>query len=503
MSDLPLFIQALRDPACYPHSVDTVEILQTHISWVLLTGEFVYKIKKPVNFGFLDFSTLARRRFFCEEELRLNRQFSPQLYLGLSGLHGDKAAPRLDGSGELFEYAVKMRAFPQAQRLDQLLAAGLLTPSQMDELGADLASFHARARRVLLDVEAGIYAPMRDNFICLRELAPAEVATLDALQAWSEQQWQTEQARFAARAAAGFGRECHGDLHLQNIALFGQRLCLFDGIEFSPALREIDVISELAFLLMDLRAHGASTLAARLCNAYFEHSGDYEGAALLRFYQVYRALVRAKVAALSGAWETCRGYLAQAQKDSQPPRPFLLVVGGLSGSGKTTLSQVLLEQFGALRLRSDLERKRLFGLAPLTRAPAELYQAEASARTYARLAELSAAMLAAGHVVIVDAACLRRAQRDSLRATAMHAGVPFGLLWLQADSATLYARVAARARAGNDASDADAVVLTQQLAQQEIPADEEECLVVSETKDKEILFKQIRLFELSECQAVA
>lgn len=492
-----LLIRALHDPVAYDHPVAAVRLVETHISWVLLTGDYAYKIKKPVNFGFLDFSTLARRRDCCVEELRLNRRFAPELYLGVVAIGGTPAAPRIvdAGADDAIEYAVKMREFPQQLQLDRVLARGELTRAHIATLAADLAAFHRAPAAAPDDSPYGtpeaVWQPMRQNFAQLRPQLDGrdERAQLDELERWSETRYRELHALLAQRRRDGCIRECHGDAHLGNIVLLADRPRLFDCIEFNPQLRWIDVISEIAFLTMDLHDRGRDELAHRALNDYVEASGDYAGLPLLRFYQVYRALVRAKVASLRlgqpGLADAERdatrahaaAYLRLALRFTRPGPTPLMITHGLSGSGKTTLTDDVLESQGALRLRSDVERKRLHGLAPETRSGSAvgggLYTAEASVRTYERLATLADTVLGAGLPVIVDAAFLKRAQREPFRRLAARRGVPFVIFDCSAPAEQLRARITARAAAARDASEATVAVLEQQLCQCEpLAADE-------------------------------
>jgi predicted kinase len=324
----------------------------------------------------------------------------------------------------------------------------------------------------------------------------ADRRRLARVRAWSEAELAGRRAELSARKAGGFVRECHGDLHLANMVLLpasrrggDDRIVIFDCLEFSDTLRWIDVMSDVAFVCMDLEARGHTGLARRLLNGYLEASGDYAGLAVWRLYRVYRALVRAKVACIRwrqtpageparpGWRRDYRRYAVLAGRFTRPARPFMLLMRGLSGSGKTVLSQQLVEALGAVRVRSDVERKRLFGVAPTARSGSGLdrglYGRDANQRTYERLAELARAILRAGVPVIVDAACLQRAQRAVLRRVAEELGTPFVMLDLQAPAAVLRARVARREREGRDASEAGREVLDRQLAAQEpLTADE-------------------------------
>lgn len=491
-------IRGLQRPAAYPHPVDEIQCFETHISWVLLTGPYAYKIKKPVDFGFLDYSTLARRKHFCEEELRLNARLAPSLYLQVVAINGSPDRPRIDGPGETLEYAVKMRQFDNTQRFDRLLAAGRLDAEHLRETAQVLARFHAEIAVAGADTPYGeaatVYQPMAENFTQLREFAAelfAQAAPndiLDTVQNWTQSSLATLQPSLAQRKQHGHIRECHGDLHTGNIILYQGRVTPFDGIEFNDRLRWIDTMSELAFLLMDLDDHARHDLAQHLLNAYLEISGDYHGLSVLRFYQCYRAMVRAKVAALRGAQEpTLRketdaelvNYLRLAACYTRPGHPVLFITHGLSGSGKTWLSEHLLAASDAIRVRSDVERKRLAGLAPLARSKADvgggLYAAEMSQRTYQRLAELARQIVQAGYPVIVDATFLRRAEREHFRRLAGQLGVPFRILHCETDLGVMRQRITRREQAGRDASEADLAVLDSQLAQQE-PLGEDEIL---------------------------
>lgn len=488
-------VRALMQPAAYPHPVAAVELIETHISSVLLAGAFAYKIKKPVNLGFVDFSTLAQRRFYCEEELRLNRRTAPQLYLDVVPIAGPASQPRIGGDGAAIEYAVRMRRFANGDLLDARARRGALAADDIDRLAQAIADFHAGAARAAPDTEYGAPAQVlrwaRENFAQLqaRPLPPAMEAARARLAAWTEREFERRAAALAQRRQDGCVRECHGDLHLGNIVLLDGAPTLFDAIEFNRELRWIDVVSDIAFTVMDLLDHGLPRFAWRLLDRYLQASGDYAGVALLRFYAVYRALVRAKVArirldqpALTGAargavLDQCAHYLRLAEALAQAGAPRLIVMFGLSGAGKTTVAADLLERLGAVRLRSDVERKRLFEVGATTRlsgaALDALYGPDANRRTYARLAELARIVIDAGLPAIVDAAFLQRAERDEFRALARALGARFVLVECAASPQALRARVARRAAQNRDASDATVAVLEHQLATHEaIAADE-------------------------------
>jgi len=504
----------MLSPDWYDHPVEGCRLVETHISWVILTGLYAYKVKKPLDLGFLDFSTLAKRRHYCEEELRLNRRLAPSIYLAVVAITGTRERPRLGGDGEPVEYAVKMAQFAQQSQLDEMLAEGRLRPAHLDAFARLVADFHSQAAVAPAESPHGepeqVWSPVAENFAQIRERIDEREAQveLDAIERWSASAFAALRPGLKQRKAQGFIRECHGDMHLRNLAWINGAPVAFDGIEFNPNLRWIDVISEVAFLVMDLDDRGESALGQRFLNAYLEHTGDYAGLQLLRFYLVYRALVRAKVAAirlvqpaLSAAERALARaeftrYLKLAAGYTRPCIPRLLLTRGLSGSGKTTVSQPLLEQLPAIRIRSDVERKRLYGMRAEEdghAAPdAGIYSAEATQATYERLLLLAGEMLQAGYSVIVDATFLKRAQREPFRQLAKRLGVGFVLLDLIAPPELLRQRLSQRQ---GDASDADLAVLALQL-ESYAPPDEDErqrCirLDTSQPLDVEALSVQI------------
>lgn len=482
-----ILMLALQDSVRYPNVLTKMTLLETHISYVLLTGSFAYKIKKAVNFGFLDFSTLERRRFFCEEELRLNRRLAPQLYLAVVPICGTMREPRIaddpDDRSTPIEYAVKMVEFSQAALFDRRLAQGDLSAPEIDVLTDLVAAFHARAASAPPGGQFGtstvIWQLAADNFSQLPAATgdDDDAARLEALEIWSRDEYSRLEQLFEERRRAGFIRECHGDLHLGNIARIDETPVIFDCIEFNSQLRWIDVISEVAFLSMDLHERGRPDLAQRFINRYLEATGDYAGLHGLNFYQVYRALVRAKVAGLRAVQETGDDarrqleirarYLAFAVRATRTRQRQLLLMHGVSGSGKTWVSQAVLEHLGALRLRSDIERKRLFGLPALARTASAvdggLYDEKTTRATYQRLCERAREILDAGFPVLVDAACLQRWQRGIFRDLAAELAVPLQIISCSADDATLHHRLAAREQSGRDASEARRAVLEHQL----------------------------------------
>jgi len=456
-----------------------VQVVQTHISTVLLAGDFAYKLKRPVRLPFLDFSTLERRRHFLQEELRLNRRTAPELYLDLLPVTGHPGAPRLGGSGAAIDWVLRMRRFGPSGELRAMAEAGTLLPQHIDALADHLAAFHLSLPPCAAMPGSSLHRWASDS---LDEVAASPQRPANCMPADIEHLRQHLLPRLAAphpseaqRQHAGWVRECHGDLHLGNLVAWQDRVLAFDALEFDPALRHTDVVADLAFPFMDLLAHGLPALAWRLVNRHVEHTGDFEGLRLLPALAAYRALVRAKVALLApgGAAEFQR-YWPLSQRLLRDARPRLVLVCGLSGSGKSTLALMLAQALGAVRLRSDVERKRLFGLPPTARPdPAlGLYTPEATQRTYARLGELAHTLLGGGLSVVVDAAALRQHERDTLRDLALACGATFELVTCEAPAERLLARIQARQAANQDASDADPAVLAlQQRVVEALPAD--------------------------------
>jgi len=491
-------LDRLLTPAAYPHPVAGVRLIETHISWVFLTGDYVYKVKKPVNFGFLDFSSLERRRHFCEEEVRLNRRFAPMLYLEAVPIVGPPGAARIGRpdeireDGEPIEWAVRLKQFDEAGRLDRLLDGGGLSARGCEELAGELARIQDRLETAAVATPWGtteaVASAIDTTLARLCEHRPEHRERVDALQREVHRRLSACSEAIDVRRRAGRVRQCHGDLHLANIVRHEGRFVAFDSIEFSDSLRWIDVASDVAFLAMDLESRGRDDLAATFTSSWIEAANDHHAACVLPVYMIYRALVRAGVAAIrsaqaeagprpdagaaaASASETDR-YLALAERLLIARRPLLVATSGVSGSGKTTVAGTVAAAIGAVRLRSDVERKRLAGMAATDRPrdaveEAALYSAESSRRTYARLAELARLILGAGTSVVVDAACNRRGERRILADAAQAAGVPLVWLALEVPEAVVLSRVAARQAAGTDASDASVDVVRAQVAARE------------------------------------
>ena len=496
----------LRDPACYSHPVPALRVIETHISFVVLTGLFAYKIKKAVNLGFLDFTSLEKRLFYCSEELRLNARLAPEIYLDVVPISGTTDAPQVGGTGEPIEYAVRMREFAQEALADNTLARGEFTPQHVDALAAAIANFHVHAACASETRGFGapetVLAAALQNFDQIRPLAGRTASTplLATVEAWTRREYDRLHDVFAKRQREGCVRECHGDLHLGNIVFLNGVARPFDCIEFNPVLCWIDVINEISFLAMDLEAAGRADLARRFLNAYLEATGDYDGLAVLRFYCAYRAMVRAKVMLMRAdqqgstsegrthAASLFRSYLGIAAGSAQRHRSFVLITHGFSGSGKTTLTQPLLELSGAIRIRSDIERKRIHGLAPTENVGSGiaegLYRSDTTENTYNRLKVLARTIVEAGHGVIVDATFLQHRHREMFRELAKRLRVPFLIIDFRAAESDFRERIVARNRTGQDASDANLAVLEHQLKTHDpLQADELDAVCTIDTSE--------------------
>lgn len=497
----PALITALLEPGRCPPPVQRVDLVETHGAWVLLAGEFAYKIKKPVRFPFMDFSTLALRHQACETEIRVNRRFqnldlpATQLYLGVLPIVGTPEQPRWGAPGKAdagpaIEYAVQMRRFDEAARLDHLCERGALTPEHMAGLARRMAMFQTRAAVAGNGDRWGHAAAAmrwpRDNFTSLRTALtePVDAALVRELSEWTEQRFNAIEPLLSRRRQKGRVREGHGDLHLANLVLIQGDVLPFDAIEFNDTLRWIDVANDMAFVWMDLLSHGRPGLANALLSAWLDASGDVSAPTVWAFFASYRAGVRAKVAAirmgqLGGAGATpeadtrlaeARRYLALARDIAHPPSPQLVITHGLSGSGKTWASSRWLaaEASGrVIRLRSDVERKRLHGLSALAPSGsglnAGLYSPQSHGDTYVSLLSRARLLLADGWTVLVDAAFLRAAERVDFAALAQGSGVPFHILACEAPVEVLRQRITERQARGADASEATLAVLEQQL----------------------------------------
>jgi aminoglycoside phosphotransferase family enzyme/predicted kinase len=459
----------LSDPKT--HGGAEVETITTHASRIFMAGDRVYKLKRAVKYSYLDFSTLALRRKSCEEELALNRRTAPNLYLDVQPITREAHGLALGGKGDSIDWVVVMRRFPQEALFSHLADAGQLTPDLMRRLADGIAAFHREAE-VIRDFggTGGVEQVIRINDENLKRDGRPGIAVgeTEALTVEARKTAHDLSALLERRRAAGKVRRCHGDLHLRNICLIDDEPTLFDCLEFNPSLASIDVLYDLAFLLMDLVHRGHATEAAIVFNRYLDVSDESDGIAAMPLFLALRAWVRAHVtatAAKSGAGEAAeaRRYFDLARDFMRPHPPRLLAIGGLSGTGKSTIAAIIagrLAQAPARVLRSDVIRKRLFGAAPEQRLPGDAYSKEATERVYAKLDSEARSSIAAGCSVILDAVSAKAEERAAFAALALKLNVPFDGIWLEAAPEVLRQRIGARK---NDASDADVAILEKQL----------------------------------------
>jgi hypothetical protein len=498
--------------AAYPHPTHGLAVRETHLSLVVLTVDYVYKVKKAVRLDFIDASTLERRRELCLEEVRLNRRYAPELYLGIATIVRTPSGLSFGGSGEPVEYAVQMRQFDSADELHALVGADRVQANELSALADRLARAHRDAAR------SSVRPPQR--MVDFRRIVNANAASIErnarpvaadaagALLRRLHSELNAQASRLEERERAGHVRECHGDLHTRNVVRWRGALTPFDCIEFDPALRFIDTLSDAAFLIMDLLHLGRRDLAFVFLNRYLEVGGDYAGLDLLPLYLVHRALVRAKVDLIEVAQHAdsprprarALARLGTAERLAQRSTPLLIVMHGASGSGKSWLSERLAPALGAVRIRSDVERKRLAGLDPFAPRPAQvdeyLYTLAMNERTYAHLATCACACLRGGLHAIVDAAFLKRAEREAFAQTARTEGARFAIVTCTADRATLADRIERRAATAIDPSDATSAVLERQLQTMEALAPEERTMALEcDTRASDVLPSVLRALQ--------
>jgi len=492
--DLPDHLLSLLDPSTYPHPVNEISLIQTHISWVFLTGGYVYKIKKPVDFGFLDFTTLNKRKNACLDELRLNRRLAPDLYLDVLSIYICNDCYLIgkpdESADQIVDYALQMVQFDQQDLFSNRLMHGNFNPRWMDQLGKIIADFHLNADTNPHIKQYGspefLLRHMLENLDIAERNPPAglSVSDLKILGAMSSEHMKQLEKRLSERQQSGYIRDCHGDLHLKNITLYNSQPTPFDCIEFSDEFRMIDTMNDVAFLVMDCDSIERSDLGYRFLSRYLERCGDYEGVDLLPIYLSYRAGVRGKVSSLlaqelmnneaSSSLEVeslhsqaTHYFLMAKQYLSENQNPELIVVAGLSGSGKSHLALTALEHLKAIIIRSDATRKRIAKDHP----ELPMYGNEMHRRTYRAMFDAAATTLRAGIPVILDATFLHPASRESAAALAAELDVPLTFYWLDINNETLRERVQQRSRKGVDISDADLQVLEQQIGQHEQPSE--------------------------------
>lgn len=501
-------IEALLEPDSYPHPVEVITTIETHISIVFLTGEFAYKLKKPVDFGFLNFSTLENRKKFCQLEVALNQRTAPELYLGVyevfsaptENTHassqiiikpqqaGNKTAESQQ-TETVLDYLVKMRQFNPNHVLGKMLKHDCpLSENLLEKLADNLSAFHHVAEKVALDTELGTpktqLQPMLDNLPTLFKHFKQQGEThlkLIALENWTLTQFEQWQAFITQRRNEGFVRACHGDLHLDNIAIIDEAPLIFDGIEFNEHFRWIDCISDLAFLLIDMEFKNQKSASDKILSLYLSKTLDYNALYLLNFYRVYRTLVRAKITALRSeqlplnspqhqqVLQTAKRYIEQAYRYlSCNEKPKCILMQGVSGSGKSFLANSLLEKtaLNAIIISSDRIRKSLFGIASTHRVTDQeksaLYSASMNKKTYAALQNYAEVALKSGFNVIIDATFLLRKHRQPFYELAEQQGAKPYLLSINSSNSFAEQAIEKRQTSNNNPSDANYEIMLQQ-----------------------------------------
>lgn len=485
----------------FPHPVTELNLIQTHISWVIKTGTQVYKIKKPVNFGFLNFSTLELRKQYCEIEFKLNQRFAPHLYQQVCRILGPVHHPRISTSphetGEVLEYAIQMQQFDERGLFSHLQSAGELKEEHLKALALEVAHFHNKIDREIPDPHLGtaesINQPVLQNFEQIRPFLKegSDLSKIDEIEAWAKAFYAQHMAYFNTRRQMGFVRACHGDLYLDNIVLFEGKPTLFDCIEFNEEFRWIDVFNDIAFLMMDLEFRGRSDLAYVFLNEYLTQTGDYEGLILLRYFQCYRAVVRAKIALFSlepsqseevtdALWDRYRRYVDLALSYLHVEGKQMILLQGLSGTGKSTLAKQWAPRIKGIHIRADIERKRMNQVDFLEHGQTKmLYTPEQHEKTYERLRELSGIILDAGFPVLIDAAFLKKDSRQIALEWGLKKQAACVMVSCQAPHELIRERIEQRGLHGQDPSDATWEVVKQQIQEQEPFTDEEQAFSVS------------------------
>lgn len=501
-TSLPPLIQQMLQPRFYPHSVlEPIKLLQTHISYILLTGEYAYKVKKSVKLNFLDFSTLDQRHHFCQEELRLNRRLAPELYLSVLPIIENSSGQFQMSSTtppivQVIEYAVQMRQFEKDGL--QLFNENQLTFAHMQSLGKRIARFHQQAKTntniqnygsvdAIRQIDSNNFQ-LSQSFIHQTQTQSQSQQTYD----FNHQFLTNHPDWFAQRQVNGKIRECHGDLHLRNLCLFQDQLQVFDCIEFNQEFRYIDVLYDIAFLVMDLDFHGRPDLANEFLNTYLEQTGDYGGGILLPLYLIMRAYIRGNVISLSlndpsisptdkpALQQQAKAYYNLAYRYTHRPQGQILLMSGLSGSGKSTVARQLARRINAIVIRSDAVRKHLAGIHLYQKGSGQgdakdIYTPEMTQKTYATLLELGLCLVQQGWSVILDAKYDRQALRQEVITQAKFAQIPLRIVACTAPVDVIRNRLLHR---NNDISDATIALLEAQRQQTEDFTDIEQPYVV-------------------------
>jgi len=489
-STLPPLIQQMLEPDFYPHPVqEPIELLQTHISFILLTGEYAYKIKKIVDFGFLDYSTLEKRRYFCEQELRMNQQQAPDLYLEVLPIIeiGDRfQLAEKEESG--IEYVLKMRQFPEENLFINLFTQDKLTTKEMEELGKVVAQFHQNCPTNHEILKWGELAQIRHSIDGNYQKTQKYIGCCQTQEQYEQTKqytdsfFETYQAVFQSRIDHHWIRECHGDLHLKNICLYQNKILLFDRIEFNEEFRFVDVMYDVAFVVMDLEGRGRADLGNRFLNTYIEQMGDWEGLQLLPFYLTRQAYVRAKVNSLilddpavseeqkEIAKQEAIQYYKLAWQYTRRSSGGIVMMSGLSGSGKSTTARKLSKRLNAIHIRSDAVRKHLAHVPLYEPGGEEIYTLEMTEKTYQRLLELGLLLAKQGFWVILDAKYDQQEQRGAVIETCNSYQLPLQIIECTAPMDILQERLQHRQ---GDIADATADLLTSQRAKAQPFTDDE------------------------------
>lgn len=484
-------IEALKKPEAYSHPVGTIKLIETHISWILLTGDYAYKIKKPVDYGFVNYTTLEQRHYYCDQEIKLNQALTKDIYLEVLPITKTATGYEVNGKGEVVEYTLKMKEFSQGQLLNHLLREQQLTSKIVEDIGIQLAKFHLAAERAAPDTPYGkpetVLQPVDENFRQARELLTkfniantTYLPPLEQLEHQSAIEFKRIHATLQKRNKEGFTRRCHGDIHLGNITLMDGKPVIFDCIEFNEYFIWTDVMADVGFLLMDFYDHQRPDLGILFLNTYLAYTGDYEGLEVLPYYFAYRAMVRSKIQLFSineqdneakrlAYYQKYLSYVHLAQQYLTQHKPYIVIMHGLSGSGKTTIANYLAEQFDAIIIRSDVERKRLFNLHPHESSHEKLeesiYQSHITAQTYERLQDLAKLITDAKYPVLVDATFLKHNERQAFANIATDKKIPYFIINCQANTETLTARINARATVADQFSEANDLSILQKQQQ--------------------------------------
>ncbi|MCW8853179.1 MAG: AAA family ATPase [Gammaproteobacteria bacterium] len=475
-SQQDILLSAMLKPGFYPDPTNHVELIETHISQVFLTGQYAYKIKKPVNFGFVNFTDLNKRKFYCEEEVRLNGRLAPDVYLDVIPITKSDNQIAFNGDGIIIEYAIKMKQFNPTGLLINLAKDNKLTIDHIISLANIISEFHQNIAKLDSHSTIGeadeILKPVIENFNILEPVIDRSLLVkLNKIKEASLILHNNLKSSFVTRKQNGFIRECHGDLHLGNIALINNKIVPFDGIEFNDSFRWIDTISDIGFLIMDLEDHHYHEYACEFLNQYLEITGDYPGLCVLGYYKIYRAMVRAKVSGLrlqqlttkndeyTRDIDELKNYLNLAEKYCNKNPVSIIITHGISGSGKSYLADKLKNRIKAIVIHSDRERKRLF-----SRLKKELYSSDTTDKVYRYLLESAKAIIDSGYSAIIDATFLNFKYREEFKRMADSMEVSFFILNCKTSKHTLESRIVQRDMEKTSLSDADLTVMHKQIA---------------------------------------